>query len=289
MLIKMEEFDKLLDKLPPLSPTAMKILQITGDPNSSADNLNRVISIDPVLAARVLKIVNSVYFALSQELTSIVRSIVILGFNTIKNLAMSAAILDTFKDVKSDKFSMNDFWRHSIGTATVSKLLARELKVDPKKIEEYFICGLLHDIGKLIFLKFYQDDFLKAVSESESAGIDLSEAEQKIIGLDHLNAGKMLAVKWKLGPNMVEAVSCHDRITGEQDLYSRPSNLVFIADLIARSEGIGFSGNHFFPLNIDEHFTKMGITTDLIISFSEKLQGELTKAEEFLKTAFQGR
>jgi len=283
MAFNFKDLEKNLEKLPPLSPTVSKILMITNDPSSSAGNLNKVISLDPVLTARVLKLVNSAYFALSQQITSIVRAIVILGFNTIKNLAFSAAILDTFLKVKSDVFPIDEFWEHSLSVATISKLLAKELGINSTLLEEYFICGLLHDIGKLVFLRFYQDDFLKAVQLSYDNNIDLSEAEMDIIGCDHLEAGELLAKKWKFANNIKETIGMHDTLDISGDNKYSIRNIVFISDIISRSEGMGNSGNYYLPDNIDECLEKLDLNLDTILKLSNNLNNELDKARNFLQ------
>jgi len=283
MAFNFNELEKNIEKLPPLSPSVSKILKITNDPSSSAGNLNKVISFDPVLTARVLKLVNSAYFALSKKATSIVRSIVILGFNTIKNLALSAAILDTFLKVKSDIFPVDEFWEHSLAVASISKLLAKELKVGSTLLEEYFICGLLHDIGKLVFLSFYQEEFLKAVELSSDKNIDLSEAEMQIIGCNHLEAGEILAKKWKFTGNIKETIGMHDTLDLSGDNKYSIRNIVFIADIVSRSEGIGNSGNYYLPDDIDSYFEKLGISMEIILKLSDNLNSELNKAKSFLQ------
>jgi HD-like signal output (HDOD) protein len=139
-----------IDKMPSLPTTVTKILEICNNPKTSPADLNKVISLDPVLMGKVMKLINSAYYGLSQEVTSLVRAIIMLGINTVKNLALSTAVLGTLgKANQFQALNMEGFWRHSLCVGVTAKLIAKKRKIDPRLFEEYFIAGLLHDIGKI--------------------------------------------------------------------------------------------------------------------------------------------
>src|SRR3974390_494760 len=137
-----------ISKMPSLPITVSKILQIANDPKTSPADLNKLISLHPVLVGRVMKLINSAYYSLNNQVTSLVRAIIMLGINTVKNLALSTAVLGQLS-AKNNLTAMNldGFWRHSLCVGVTAKLIAIKRRKDPKQLEEYFVAGLLHDIG----------------------------------------------------------------------------------------------------------------------------------------------
>jgi c-di-GMP-related signal transduction protein len=123
--------NRFIQNMPPLPISVSKILEIAKDPTADAKKLNEVISIDPVLTGKVLKLINSAYYALPNQITSIVRAIIMLGINTVKNLALSTAVISTIKkDSNFQALDMDAFWRHSICVGVIAKEFAKKLGVD---------------------------------------------------------------------------------------------------------------------------------------------------------------
>ena len=147
-------------RMPSLSTTVVKVLETCNEPLASANDLQKVISLDPVLTGRVLKLVNSAYFALGQPITSLTRAIIMLGVNTVKNLALSYTILKNMKGSGSfQAFTVDDFWLHCLGVGVVAKSLAAIKGLLPGEQEEYFVAGLLHDLGKLPLNKQFSREY----------------------------------------------------------------------------------------------------------------------------------
>ena len=141
---------------------------INGPVKITAKDLNKVISLDPVLVGKVLKLVNSAYYSLPNKVTSLVNAIIMLGINTIKNLALSTAVLGNMK--RKDRFkslNVDGFWRHSIGVGVASKLIATKIGIPANKREEYFIGGLLHDIGKIPLNEIFPEEYLKVIRAAD--------------------------------------------------------------------------------------------------------------------------
>ncbi|MCK4987338.1 MAG: HDOD domain-containing protein, partial [Desulfobacterales bacterium] len=137
-------------RLPSLSTTAAKVLETCNNPASSPNDLNRVISLDPVLTGQVLRLTNSAYYSLRHPVSSLTRAIIMLGINTVKNLVLSFAILERLCNKRSFRaLSAKKFWAHSLGVGVIAKCLARVKGVSLTDQEEFFVCGLLHDLGKI--------------------------------------------------------------------------------------------------------------------------------------------
>ncbi|MFW6180931.1 MAG: HDOD domain-containing protein, partial [Spirochaetota bacterium] len=189
--------NRYIDSMPSLSITVAKILEVTRNPQVTAKDLNKVINLDPVPMGRVLKLVNSAYYGLSNRVTSLVTAIIMLGINTIKNLALSTAILGRMKNKKKFKaLNVDGFWRHSIGVGVASKLIAEKIGVPANLREEFFIAGLLHDIGKIPMNDLYEEPYMKAIRDADLKKRRLVEVEEEVLGITHTEVGKMIAEKW---------------------------------------------------------------------------------------------
>jgi putative nucleotidyltransferase with HDIG domain len=275
-----------INKMPSLPTTVAKILEICNNPMTSPADLNKVISLDPVLMGKVMKLINSAYYGLSQEITSLVRAIIMLGINTVKNLALSTAVLSTIGK-KSDfqTLNMEGFWRHSLCVGVTAKLIAKARKVDTKTLEEYFIAGLLHDIGKIPLNAKLAEDFIQAMASSDMNHLPLFVSEQKIIGIDHTDVGRMILQTWKLSENIIEAVTNHHAYKTYEGKYKDLVYTIAMANYFASCYEIGFSGDRY-PEKVDQEvFQYLNITMEYLDSIEDQVNKEIEKASIFLKLA----
>ncbi|MBF0459616.1 MAG: HDOD domain-containing protein [Nitrospirae bacterium] len=226
-----------IEKVPALSPTIAKIVALTSSDTSSAVDLVQAIKLDPALTAKVLNLINSSYFGMPQEVTSINRAIILLGMNTIKNLALSAEVLSSFNPSKGALFNVDKFWQHSLATAISSKLIAKRVIADPVKREEYFIAGLIHDIGKIFFIKHFPRDYLSMVKKIGSSD-NLNHKEKLIFTMDHSEVGALIAEKWALPPELVTSIRMHHERTIKNETSFLPAS-VYISNLYCKTNGFG--------------------------------------------------
>lgn len=273
-------------KIPPLSPTVGKILQICNDPRTSPTDLNQVISLDPVLMGKVLRLINSAYYSLPNQITSLVRAIIMLGINTVKNLALSTAVLGTLRDKENfQAINMDGFWRHSICTGVTAKMIATRRKVDPKLREGYFIAGLLHDIGKLPLNNRLSKEYLEAIALTDRERLPLFESEARVLGMDHQEAGTLVVDNWKLGGDIRDAVRFHHRVELYEGEHAELVATVAVANLFANTFNIGFSGDRYprqLPPGVLE---RLGIDWEYLEEIEEAVNAEIEKAQVFLKIA----
>ena len=149
---RLRKIRNFVKRMPSLSTTVSKVLEICSRPDTVPNDLNKVISLDPVLTGQVLKLINSAYYSLTNKVTSLTRAIIMLGLNTVKNLVLVTAIIRSVGQTKKSKvLPIKKFWAHSIGVGVAAKLFAAALDVSIGEREEYFVAGLLHDLGKLPF------------------------------------------------------------------------------------------------------------------------------------------
>ena len=153
---------KIVD-LPTLPRTVLRITELVNEPKSSARDLARVITDDQVLTARLLKLVNSSFYGFPQRISTVTGAIVLLGFDAIRNLLLTTSVFDLFANRnRKKKQDQERFWDHSLGCAVGAKVIGNYMRHD--KIEELFVSGLLHDIGKIVEMMFLPDEFSRIVA-----------------------------------------------------------------------------------------------------------------------------
>jgi HD-like signal output (HDOD) protein len=275
------EILKNLESIPTLPAIVTKIIDVANDKNSTAKDLNSLISKDQALAARTLKLANSAYYGFPRTISKITEAIVVLGFNTVKGIALSASVCHMYKDTNEILgFSPNKLWEHSVGVAICSELIAKKIKF--KQIEELFILGIVHDIGILIILEFLKSKLNTILYRTKNEKQRLSNIEKEEIGIDHAVLGKRLAEQWKLPKVMGDVIAFHHT---PQYAFgdSKPlASIIYIADIICRLKKIGHDGEYYIPPLSKEAFETIGFDKNDIKEMADKLDLELEKASDFL-------
>jgi HD-like signal output (HDOD) protein len=196
-----------VEALPPLPAVALRVMQVAQDTKASAADLAVVVSADPGLSSRVLRVVNSAAYRRMREITSVQQALVTLGFVQARNLAISGAVAGAFApDALHALFRIETFWRHSIAVAFRAAELAGEgRRVD---VPTAFTAGIVHNMGRLAL--FYRDPALvdQAVARAMAEGRVLEEVEGEL-GFDHAAAGELLARRWQLPEPICEAIGKH--------------------------------------------------------------------------------
>ncbi len=202
-----ETLEKIRD-LPTLPSVYFKVNQLLKDKQASLENVARVIEVDPAMTSSILRLVNSAFYGMRSKSNSISHAIMILGFNAVKNAVVSVAILDTlsFKG-RQQNFDIAEFWRHSISVAVLGRQLAEKSRLVVP--EDAFMAGLLHDIGKIIMVKYFKDDFAKVMQTMQETKCSFADAEGEVASIDHVQIGAYLARKWQLPENIIEAIAGH--------------------------------------------------------------------------------
>lgn len=267
-----------VDGMPAFPKSVERILELTRDVNSTPKDLVEVIDKDPVVTVKILKVVNSAYYSLPKQITSIGHAVVYLGFNTIKNLALSIAAIGMLPKDNESGFDVQQYLLHSLATAGLAKQLA--LKVDDADPMDCFIAGLLHDFGKVVFAQFMPDEFRTALAISSSTGLSLHKALQQTIGADHVVVGAMLVEKWRFAPRLIETIR-HQHVDDMKD--TDMIACVFGANQISKRLKFGFSGNPCvdeFPSFVQK---RLGGDMDTVIARMGDLNALFEEAQIFAK------
>lgn len=276
-----KQIEKFIRRIPSLSTTVGKVLEICSKAEASPNELNKVIALDPVLTGQVLKLINSAYYSLVNKVTSLTRAITMLGLNTVKNMALSTAIIRTVSGAKKSKIlPTKKFWAHSISVGVSAKLLAGVKDIPLMEREEYFISGLLHDLGKVPF----DDDYIHVLSKAKREQIPLIEAERELMGIDHQEVGLMIAEKWKLNKAISSCIGNHHDLDKLDEVYQRQAAFVALGNVYSDIYDIGFAGN-MYPS--ESEIEKLLDLTDLswheFANIRDDIDIEIQKAQIFLQ------
>jgi two-component system, cell cycle response regulator len=195
-------------KLPSLPAVALEVVELTRDPNVSILRIAATIQNDPALTAKVLKTINSAYYALSQPCPSIARACSMLGLNAVKAIVLGFSLVDTTKALQSDsRFDLESYWRRAVFGAAGARVLATATRAcDP---EAAFVGAMLQDIGILAAFTALREEYADVLEAGAADHDNLAAIEKEKLGFDHAMAGKLMAERWKLPPQLVECVGCH--------------------------------------------------------------------------------
>lgn len=267
-----------VEKMPAFPKSVQRILELTRDVNSTPKDLVDVIDKDPVVTVKVLKVVNSAYYSLPKQITSVGHAVVYLGFNTIKNLALSIAAIGMLPKDNDSGFDVQQYLLHSLATAGLAKKLATKVgNADPM---DCFIAGLLHDFGKVVFAQFMPLEFKAALQKSHDEKSPLHAALQEVIGADHVVVGAMLVEKWRFAPALVETIR-HQHISNLKD--TDMIACVFGANQICKKLQFGFGGNPVYDEFPESVRRRLGGTMDEVIAAMGSLDSVFEEAKVFAK------
>lgn len=278
-VIRQDILDKV-ESMPAFPGSVHRVMELTADINCNPTEIVKVIEHDPVLILKILKLVNSAYFGLAQPITSVNHAIVYIGLNTVKNLAVSMAAIGALPRKNEAGFDMDAFLLHSLSTATIAKLFARKMKIPANALFDYFLSGLLHDFGKIVFASFMPVEFNKALNLARENVMPLYDAETEIFGIDHAQVSSLLGEKWKLPSVIVEPLIGHHSHTGNLSLLT---NIVSASDMISKELKIGNSGENIVGRLPDEVSALFGTDMEAIVKTLGDIKAEVEKSMSFIK------
>jgi putative nucleotidyltransferase with HDIG domain len=237
------------------------------------------------MVTAILKIVNSPFYGLNGRVSSINHAIVLLGYRTVRNIALSTSLVKTL--ATGGHFDRRKFWTHAVCTAAAARLCARRLR--DADAEEAFLAGLIHDMGCVIFSHYFDQEFTTAIELSNERGIPLREAERIVLGLDHAEAGALVARKWNFPPAVADAIAVHH--DPEKAVHTSPlAACVCLGNELTDLEDSPCAGaaeegakqaSHWDRID-PEMRTQFQLTSDSLEQLRAELEGEMEKARCFL-------
>jgi HD-like signal output (HDOD) protein len=279
-----EKIERFIDAMPSFPTTASKVIEICDNPRTSPMDLKKVISLDPVLTAKVLKLIKmAAYYEENHQTTSLVHATITLGLNTIKNLVLSTAMLGTIsREKRKSSLDMGEFWRHSLSVGVVAKLLAKRRGIDRKQWESYFCAGLLHDIGKIPIATVFDRDYMNAIADADKGQDPLFCVEDRLFGANHCQVGQILAELWKLDRALSDTIAYHHNYKVYNGAHKDKLLTVVAANSYANCSKLGFSGD-IHSGEIDQAvLSELKISKDTFVEIEEAFLIEIEKAKVFL-------
>ncbi len=253
-----------------LPEVTTRIVATVEDPKSTASQLHKIISNDPALVTRILKVVNSAFYGLPGQIGSVERAIVLLGLNAVKNLAVAASLGQLFRGVKlCEGFTAKDLWMHCVAVGVTSRELARNMKVPIA--DEAFLAGLIHDVGLLVSLHVYPEKLRTVCEKVQKEGGDFCKIERQICGVDHQQLGQGLTEHWKFTQSCQQAAGYHHRPQVLAEQSRLVVTLVYVADTICAQKNKGFNLTANSQILDQAVMEKAGVTAAIL----EKTQANL--------------
>lgn len=225
-----------MDRLPPMPAVITKVMELTNDPNCTAQELQKVIGMDEVLSSKVLRLVNSARYGFPRRITTLSHAVILLGFETIRNLAIGVATVRLLlRHGANSPVNRQRFWEHSLETGLAASALAKHLRKDLILREEMFLAGLLHDLGILFLSQVFPDQY-RAVLEQCRSLEETYTVEQEMLGVTHGEVGAMMAEHWNLPPVFAEVMQHHHAPSEQLPFYYHVS-AVYLGDILSHSIG----------------------------------------------------
>jgi putative nucleotidyltransferase with HDIG domain len=281
---QVEEIVKSIEDLPPFPDAGRRILELSDDPEAGPKDMVDVIQYDQALTANCLKVCNSTYFGLAVKVSAIQQAVRLLGIQNIVKIVLASfkGLHPYLKAHSGYGLHSGELWKHSVGCATLSQLLLKE--VGRKDDAALFTAALLHDVGKMILDRYVAENLNDLASVTGEKGLAFIEAEKEVLGIDHAEVGAMVAESWRFPDALVKAIGNHHQsMSGEimptMDAWVRLSNLMYYVSLayVYCSQYKGIS------CKVDQAILfQFGFNQEKIDKVLAKYPMEVRKAQEML-------
>jgi HD-like signal output (HDOD) protein len=228
--------------LPSIPSLYLELMDRLADPDGCAQDVASVIAKDPAMTAKILQLSNSAFFGVSRRISDTRDAVLYLGMDTLKSLALSVKVFSQFPVRRSSRFSIEDLGKHTILTGILARKIAVAEGLSRQQIEDSFMAGLLHDIGKLVLVTAAPEKYEQAMRFAEVNGVHRRDAEQQVFGTTHGEIGTYLLWLWGLPDSVVEAVGYHHSPGTCPGRQLGPLTAVHAANAIVHEKGPADSG-----------------------------------------------
>ncbi|MGV1099126.1 HDOD domain-containing protein [Thiovibrio sp. JS02] len=220
--------------------TVSGILSLINDPAASPNDLKRLIQVDPPLAAKILRVANSSYYASSRTISDIDQALIWIGFDALKEIVLTQKMSELYSGGNKPVcgYSRSHLWRHSLAVAILAKSIYR--REFGEKGNNAYAAGLMHDIGVIVEDQLLHQDFLRLIHDTEEKRQPLTASELSALGYDHALIGKALAERWNFPAELMEGIGFHHNPEKAHPEHRRFAKTIFIADYLMFEQGYGY-------------------------------------------------
>jgi putative nucleotidyltransferase with HDIG domain len=262
-----------IDTLPTIPSVLKKLLVVIENPRTSLTEVGNFIQSDPVLTSRVLKMVNSPIYGFPGRISAVQQALILLGLNVVRGLLLGVTVCEMMQK------SMVGLWEHSLGCAITSRIIANRKNLPEP--EEISIAGLLHDIGKVIMILRYKEEYESALKETETKGLFIMEAEKAVFDITHAESGSWIAKKWNFPNSLIEIIEYHHNPNLAKNMPAQTA-VVHMADILTRSVGFGFSGDNNVPAVNPAAWEFLKLSDADLRDILDEMDDAMSEAEQFL-------
>lgn len=274
-MIDLDNIVRKIKDFPTLPTIYTTLLDVMANPKATASDIASVISKDQASSAKILKVANSSIFGLQNRINTITQAVVYIGFNEVKNIVIALSIMDMFSGVKAtNQINPLDLWKHSLAVGVQTRLMGKTIGV--QKFENYFLAGILHDLGKLLMLKAFPYEYAETYQYAIDNKIPLRQAEQEKMSFTSSLAGSILAEKWKLPLYVINTIkgSNTGRADGQLDTLVA---CVHLSDIVASAYGLSVKPNEMIQKPNEDIWEAINLPENY---FAENEQRFLTDYEQ---------
>jgi len=273
MPITPAQFLENVESLISLPDICSRVNQMADDPTSNAKDIADVVGQDPSLTAQVLRIANSSYYGFPSRVDTITRAISVIGTQDLRNLVLSASVINVFSASKNELIDIQRYWAHSLFTGFVARQLSRSTTAKVLDKERFFVAGLLHDVGQLAF-SIKAPEMMRIILHRAKAGVEpFYKVEELVFGLGHCELGEELLKKWQL-PASLQAVAAYHHEPEKAKDHLLEVYIVHIANAVAHQVNISGLGTRERVSISDQAWKITGLTEQHVVSAVEKAKLE---------------
>lgn len=275
----LKKLEKITD-LPTLPAIAMEVNRMLQDEDVTIDSLCDTIEKDQSIVGKLLKLSNSAFYGLRFRVRSVREAAMLVGLSSLRNVVISVSVIKAFCGTRSvEGLNIEDFWKHSISVAIIGKELASQSKI--AQPDEAFLGGLLHDIGKIVMIQHFQDEFIQVWKRIKAENELFYQAEDACQIAGHALIGGIIAQKWRMPENLVHVIRYHNK----PSVSSADYNLllvVHLANLLASAfQNEGKTDRKFLDHIHQDAISRMKPQTETFSSWYPAIREEINEASEF--------
>lgn len=279
--VSVESIVEEAGELASLPDVYQRLEECINSPESTIEEISQIISADPALAVRILKLSNSALYSYPKKIESIYTALSVIGTQQLRELVLATVVLDMFECVSCDSLSMSDFWQHSIACGIAARVLATYRR--EANVERFYLMGLFHDIGRLLLFIKRPKHSLVLLEQLQSQHALLTDLEYATLGVEHAAISAGLLSKWKLSALQQEAVRFHHRPL-DAPVEPTAASIVHVADWLANAMALGTSGGDAAPVLIEAAWQKLAIPESALETIVEYIDAQYADAVKlFLK------
>ncbi len=249
-----------------------KLHKAISDPDVSFDDFKDIISADPNLAARLLRIANSSFYGMGEKVETITHALSIVGMDQVAELVLAAIMVQEFQGISKDLVNMHSFWMHSIGCGLAARTIAK--KMEERHAEPYYIAGMLHDVGSLIIYKEIPEKAQEILTRCKNEGLPQSTVEEEVLGFTHAQVGAIVFSKWGLPRSLIEAVQFHHYPSRAQEHPLFPA-IVHLGDVIAYEMNLGTGGEPGIPELDPSAVQRVGLSRSFLTDIQDFVRDQV--------------